>query len=159
MCWPNGASCPARGGKRDGEPALISERSKKRRLERRPGAPSRVTPSRPGWMRLWRATRCYAEIVSRRAARLAVPDGYGVAVRLPLVALCVALVASVAPAASRAATVAVGSDLRGTVTVDNGCEAVSCTRTLSSLGGVEVRSPIDGVVVRWRAVGTGIVHL
>jgi hypothetical protein len=79
--------------------------------------------------------------------------------RLVLAALCLAVLAAAVPAASRAATVTVGSDLRSTVTVDNGCEEVSCTRTLSSVGGVEVGSPIDGVVVRWRAVGVGIVHL
>src|SRR5690349_24155814 len=106
-------------------------------------------------MRLWRASRCCAERASRRAARLAVRDGYRVPVRLLLVGLCVAVVASATPAASRAEIVTVGSDLRGTVIVDNGCEAVSCTRTLSTIGGLEVRSPIDGVVVRWRAVGTG----
>src|SRR5690349_1833884 len=79
--------------------------------------------------------------------------------RLLLAALGAALLPGAAPEASRAATVTVGSDLRSTVTVDNGCEDVSCTRTLSSVGGVEVRAPIDGVVVRWRAVGAGIVHL
>jgi hypothetical protein len=87
------------------------------------------------------------------------PGRYLDLVRCTLAALCSVLFAGAAPAVSRAATVTVGSDLSAAVTVDNGCEAGSCTRTLLSLGGTEVRSPVDGVVVRWRAVGAGLVHL
>ncbi len=62
------------------------------------------------------------------------------------------------PPESRAATF--GSDLQGDVTIDEGCELRrSCTRMLFSLDGKDAGSPNDGVVVRWRAVGTGEIRL
>ena len=81
------------------------------------------------------------------------------AVRFALAAFCAVLLAGAAPAASGAAPITVGSDLRGTVSADNGCEATSCTRVLLSVDNAEIRSPVDGVVVRWRAIGQGTVRL
>ena len=74
-------------------------------------------------------------------------------------ALCAVLLAGAAAPATRAATITIGSDLTGTVSADNGCEGQSCTRLLVSVNGVGQSSPVDGVVVRWRAVGQGIVRL
>ena len=70
-------------------------------------------------------------------------------------ALCAVLLAGAVAPPSQAATITVGSDLTGTVSADNGCEGQSCTRLLVSVNGVGQSSPVDGVVVRWRAVGQG----
>jgi len=80
-------------------------------------------------------------------------------VRHAFAALCAVLLAGAAAPATRAATITIGSDLTGTVSADNGCEGQSCTRLLVSVNGVAQSSPVDGVVVRWRAVGQGIVRL
>ena len=50
--------------------------------------------------------------------------GYSNPVRFLLAALCAGLFAGVAPAASLAATITVGSELTGTVSADNGCEGI-----------------------------------
>jgi len=80
-------------------------------------------------------------------------------VRHAFAALCAVLLAGAAAPATRAATITIGSDLTGTVSADNGCEGQSCTRLLVSVNGVGQSSPVDGVVVRWRAIGQGIVRL
>jgi len=80
-------------------------------------------------------------------------------VRHAFAALCAVLLAGAAAPATQAATITIGSDLTGTVSADNGCEGQSCTRLLVSVNGVGQSSPVDGVVVRWRAVGQGIVRL
>ena len=74
-------------------------------------------------------------------------------------ALCAVLLAGAVAPPTQAATITVGSDLTGTVSADNGCEGQSCTRLLVSVNGVGQSSPVDGVVVRWRAIGQGIVRL
>ncbi len=74
-------------------------------------------------------------------------------------ALCAVLLAGAVAPPTQAATIKVGSDLTGTVSADNGCEGQSCTRLLVSVNGVGQSSPVDGVVVRWRAIGQGIVRL
>jgi hypothetical protein len=95
----------------------------------------------------------------RFAARRAVFVATVAGVRSLITLVCAVAAAVLFAGESQAAPITVGSDLTGTVSADNGCEAVSCTRVLVSVNNVEIRSPIDGVVVRWRAIGQGTVRL
>ena len=63
------------------------------------------------------------------------------------------------PAVGQAAST-VGSDLALPVTVESGCEVPStCTRMLVTSNGEDVGSPVDGVIVGWKAVGKGTIRL
>src|SRR3954468_316010 len=76
--------------------------------------------------------------------------------RIPLLLAFALLLA--APGSGQAA-VTFGSDLTAAGLPDDGCEIGTCTRMLELLGGRTVGSPIDGVVVRWRAEGKGTLRL
>ena len=64
-----------------------------------------------------------------------------------------------APAEGRAATT-VGTDLLAPISAKDTCPTgKTCTRMLLAVSGTEVASPVDGVIVRWRVVGTGPLRL
>src|SRR3712207_229553 len=80
-------------------------------------------------------------------------------VRRSALVTVVAAFACLSLAGPSSAAVRFGSDLQGNVSFDRGCDDISCTRMLLSVNGTEIRSPIDGVVVRWRALGEGLAQL